>query len=451
MRGPGGLTERMLRRRLGGTAAVGLSLAFAGAVVRPLHAQDPSQVRIGIRYEPGYVPGLVMPAVKPGVGLEEIAARADSILRADFDYSDRFEIIPVPDSLGVGSTVNYGLWNQLGAVWLVTADVSGRPDEPLLRLGLHDVVYGELKNVQAFALPPPGSDGFRMAVHRASDAVVEWAVGEPGIAATRIAFRRKRSDGGSALIVMDSDGREARSVARTRGWFYTPAFSSDGGRLLYQLLDEGGGTAVYELDLRTGARRVVSKRPGLNITPTYTPGGHIALARSVGDQTEIFELGRGQLTHTIGGVALNPSYSPDGRRLAFEATPLGQQQIYVQELAGGGRPALISRYVQGERGSAAGPDWSPRGDRIAYSGWVDGAFQIFTVNPDGTERRILTSRGINEDPSWAPDGRHLVFSSEQRTGRGLWILDTVTGRTRILVSGHDDAVPDWSDRLPAGR
>lgn len=427
-------------------AAVLALAAFLGP--RPGAAQDPGDVRIGITYKPGYMPGLVLTRVKSSDDrLAAVAAEVEEIMGRDLEYADRFEIIPVPDSLRVGSSVNYGLWNQLGAVWLVTADVSGAAGSPLLRVGLHDVVYGQLKNVQAFTLPTPEDDGFRMAVHRISDAVVEWATGEPGIAATRIVFRRRSGDGGSDVYVVDSDGENVRRLTSGEGAVYSPSLSPDGTRLLYQVMHPDGSTAIYERDLRTGRRRTVSAEPGLNITPTYSPdGSRIAFARTVDDHTEIFETGRGRLTRTVGGDALNPTYSPDGRRFAFEATPLGQQQIYVQDVAGG-QPFLVSRYVPRERGSASGPDWSPRGDRIAYSGWLDNVFQVFSVNPDGSERRVLTSRGMNEDPSWAPDGRHIVFSSTQRTGRSLIVLDAVSGRTRTLVSGRVDQLPDWSARI----
>ena len=168
-----------------------------------------------------------------------------------------------------------------------------------------------------------------------------------------------------------------------------------------------------------------------------------------GDGPEVFLEGAGQLTETR-GAALNPSFSPDGEWFAFEADPLSQQQIYVQRVAGG-RPRMISRYVRNERTNAAGPDWSPTGERVVYASFVRGVYQIFSVSPDGSDRRMLTSRGRNEDPSWAPDGRHVVFTSEQASGRGLMILDTVTGRTRILVSGHVDMLPDWSGSLQSGR
>jgi hypothetical protein len=108
-------------------------------------AQDPGDVRVGITYTPGYLPGLVMTPVEADASLGAVAAQADSILRRDLDYADRFQIVPVPDDLSTDGPVNYGLWNQLGAVWLVVSELTGTPAQPVLRVSLHDVVFSELK------------------------------------------------------------------------------------------------------------------------------------------------------------------------------------------------------------------------------------------------------------------------------------------------------------------
>ena len=154
-----------------------------------------------------------------------------------------------------------------------------------------------------------------------------------------------------------------------------------------------------------------------------------------------------RLTYTNAGETLNAAFSPAGDRLAITSSPLGNPQIYVMPVAGGA-PQLISRYVFGERGYATSPDWSPRGDRIAYQAWIENSFQVVTVNPDGGDRRVMTSAGSNEDPSWAPDGRHLVFATAGSRGNSLLILDTVSGQVRTLTSGRVDQLPDWSASLP---
>lgn len=434
--------------------SLGIALLLLGA--GGLGAQEPGDVRVGITYTPGFRPGLVMTSTESAdPDLAALAAAADAILRRDLDYSDRFELVEVPDSLRTGGPVNYGLWNRLGAVWLLASEISGSPEFPVLRLSLHDVVFGELKEVRAFSLPARGADGFRLALHRASDAVVGWATGDPGIAATRIAFRRKLPGGGSDIFMVDSDGAGLRRVTRDSSIVYSPAFSPDGSRLLY-VSYVAGRPASYEVDLGTGRSRVIASEPGLNITPVYSPDDRfIMLARSVDAHAELFEMQRDPLccarriTFTSVGDALNPSYSPDGRRVAFTSTPLGQPQVYVQGV-NSAPPRLISRYVFGEKGYATSPDWSPRGDRIAYQGWIDGVFQVISVNPDGSDRRVLTSSGSNEDPSWAPDGRHVVFASDRRGFHALWILDTVSGRIRSVSVNRIDQLPDWSGSLGGG-
>lgn len=451
--------SRRPARRPGAAPGLAALLALCAFLVPPLvpgsgtaRAQETGDVRVGFRYDPGYVPALVMPRPEGDSELAAVASQVDDILRRDLAFSDRFEMLPVPDSVDRASGIRYGLWNELGAVWLVQAEVSGSPDGPRLRVSLHDVVYRNLRDVQAFTLPSPGDPGFRMAVHRVSDRLVEWATGEPGMAASRIAFRRKSGDGASDVWMVDSDGQGLRRLTTDSSIVYSPSLHPSGDRLLYVSYVDGR-PAVYERNLSAGRTRVVSDRPGVNLTPAYHPDGErLMLARTAGNGTEVFELeasppwsGR-QVTSTSNGDALNPTYAPDGRRFAYEATPLGEQQIYVRSVDGG-EPRLVSKYVYGERGQAAAPDWSPTGERIAYQAWMDGQFQVVTVNPDGSDRRILTTEGNNEEPAWAPDGRHLVFRSTREGYHALWVLDTVSGRLRRLVANHVDQMPDWSASL----
>ncbi|MEJ2482432.1 MAG: hypothetical protein P8049_04780 [Gemmatimonadota bacterium] len=434
-------------------AALFLVVAATGPFADPGGAQEPGDVRIGITYTPGYLPGLVLTPVESADGLEEIARSADAILRQDLDFSDRFEMIEVPGDFRVGEAVNYGLWNQLGAVWLVASQVSGSSAAPVLRVSLHDVVFGELKEVRAFSLPAVGASDFRMAIHRVADQVVLWATGEPGIAATRIVFRRKGAEGASDVWVIDSDGQGLRRLTSDESIVYSPDLSPQGSHLLYVSYVSGSPVA-YEKNLSTGSVQTVSAEDGLNVTPVYSPDGrHILYARTEGDHTELFELQRNpiccgrRVTYTSVGETLNGGYSPDGGQIVMTSSPLGLPHIYVIPRQGRGEPRILSRYVYGERGYATSPDWSPRGDRIAYQAWIDSSFQIVTVSPDGSDRRVLTSRGSNEDPSWAPDGRHLVFATAGRGGSGMLILDTVTGRVRNLTSGSTDQLPSWSGAL----
>ncbi len=447
---------------------MGRKLSTAGGAVAsmliavgPAWGQDPGDVRVGITYTPGYLPGLVMTAVESEGALSRFAVRVDSVIRRDLDYADRFQIIPVPEELPTEGRVNYGLWNQLGAVWLVVGEVTGTAEFPVLRVSLHDVVFSELKEVKAFSLPRPDDRDFRMAVHRVSDEIVLWATGDPGIAATRIVFRRKVTPTSSDIFMIDSDGHGLRRLTNEAATndsaiVMSPTLSPDGRHLAY-VSYRTGNPVVYEQDLVTGVEQVISDIGRINVTPVYSPDGRrILFGRTEDDHTELFEVQRNPLcctrrvTYTGQGETLGGAYSPDGRQLAITSTPLGNPQIYVLDVQRGGDPAIVSRYVFGERGYATSPDWSPRGDRIAYHTWVDQWFQIVTVNPDGSDRRVMTSQGTNEDPSWAPDGRHLVFAGTLRGYYALWVLDTVSGRLRSVAVNNVDQLPHWSDPVTPG-
>jgi len=117
----------------------------------------------------------------------------------------------------------------------------------------------------------------------------------------------------------------------------------------------------------------------------------------------------------------------------------------------GGQADLISPYVPGSAGYYTSPDWSPTDDRVAFHGRIAryGQYQILVAEVGARSAKVLqlTAEGNNEDPSWAPDGRHMVFSGERSYGYGLFVVDAATGRIRPLVSSIRPIAPEWSPLL----
>ncbi|MEX2529098.1 MAG: hypothetical protein WEA09_15810 [Gemmatimonadota bacterium] len=432
-------------------------LAIPGVGVAQEETDRIPGVTLGLTYESRSAPALAIQPFRAAAGSERSAGLAEAIVGRDLRYSNRFEVLnALPESM-TGEGVDYAFWDQLGTVWLVTGAVEPRGEGYVLSLELHDVVYRGVRERAQLALPADDHPDFRMAVHGASDRVVEWATGEPGMAASRILFSRVLDDGNQELFMVDSDGENFRRVTNYGSITLSPSWHPAGDRILYTSY-KAEYPRVYELNLRTGQERMVpANRPGDYITPTYHPNGQtVAFAIVGGDQAGLFtfDLDRNCcLTSLTGGrwEDLSPTYSPDGRLMAFNSNRLGvtTPQIYLMP-GTGGEADLISPYVYGRGGYYTSPVWSPRSNRVAFHGRVRaGRYQILVADIEDQGRRVtqLTAEGNNEDPSWAPDGRHLVFAGERSYGFGLFVVDSATGRIRTLVSGVRGRIPAWSPSL----
>ncbi|HUE76641.1 MAG TPA: hypothetical protein VMM83_01750, partial [Longimicrobiales bacterium] len=436
-------------------AAIALALAASAAPAAAQVPGDttlPSGVQLKLVYETQYRPRL---AVQPfgGADVGGAAEEAHRIVQRDLDYSDRFDMLfSIPAALRQGA--DYSGWNGLGVVYLVTGGMErSESDGWRLRLALHDVVYGSVKEIRLFDLPPADDDAFRMAVHAVSDEVVRWATGEPGMAATRIALTRHLGDGTYELLMVDSDGENLERVD-THLRLYSPAWSPDGRRLAYQYGDEERNSLV-ERDLRTGRVKTLTEARILAQTPSYAPDGEklaIALWVDRGMEIHEYDVARDCCLRRLSRrprIDMHPSYSPDGRRLAFQSDRLGNPQIFTME-AGGGDAILITAFEVGGAGYYTSPEWSPRASQLVFHGRSrGGVFQIMIAdaNRPGAPVQQITSQGRSEDPSWAPDGRHIVFSGVREDGMGLYVIDLVTGRIRPLVTGGRYRMPAWSPQL----
>ncbi len=429
--------------------SVGLILLSLFVVRGRAAAQDTSHVergvRVGINYNPGARPGLV---VLPGTGADSVRA----IVRRDLDFSDQFEIIPVGDA-GTASgthtsqasgTINLGIYKALGAQFAVELVDEGTR----VTARLYDVTRSSVRYAQNVTLPPPTDGNYRLAVHVLSDELARQATGLAGIAATRLLLVQ-----GGRIYSIESDGFGAKALTPDGQTSLSPVWAPDGQHFAFTRLVEGRGGAFVQT-IGTGETvQVPGTQTALNITPAFSPDGRmVAYAHSDEKGTDIFTANMAEhccpQRLTAGRFAdnLSPTYSQDGRRIAFISTRSGPPQLYVMA-ADGTDQELFAPFDYGASGSSNAPEWSPDGSSVVFHREVNGTPQVLVLTVAGNKLRQLTSSGRNEDPTWAPDGRHIAFVSDRSGQRQIWVIDGETGRVRQLSTPGRARLPSWSRRL----
>jgi TolB protein len=285
-------------------------------------------------------------------------------------------------------------------------------------------------------------------VHAVADEIERWVTGVRGIAASRIAFVRE-----GQVWIIDADGEGARTVTAGTGSL-SPAWHPSGRYIAYSQFQRTG-TQVLVKDLAGGSSRALVASPGgINLTPVFSRAepNLIAYAHGLAEGTDIVTAdwtattGARRVTIGRGTENVGPTFSPDGRRMAFTSGRLGHPEVYITDVDGT-NAELLTPYEFGDQNYRSSPDWSPDGRAVAFQSRIGGRFQVMTIALRDRSVKQHTSDGANEDPSWAPDGRHLVFTSTRTGGRQLFVLDTESGRTRQLTRGSTARLAAWSPPL----
>jgi TolB protein len=289
----------------------------------------------------------------------------------------------------------------------------------------------------------------RRMVHQLSNDIVQAIIGQQGIAQTKIAFVWSRG-GAKEIAVMDYDGHNARQLTADKTISVRPRWSPNGRKIIYTSY-KGRFPDVMEVELYTGLRRRLANFPGLNSGAVFSPDGQsIALTLSKDGNPELYTMdaqggGFRRLTHTPGAES-SPTWSSDGQSIAYVSDDRGSPQIYLINKDGGEPVRLtVSPAYNTE------PDWSrpPPGSTvppmIAVTSRVGGRFQIGLYDSATREvRPVAVDDADNQDPSWAPDGRHLVFTKTRGWRSRLYLLDVLTGEQVDLPAVEGDASePAW--------
>ena len=442
---PGLSRRRLLLAGAGLTAGIGLG---GVGLIRPAHAVLRLDVTQG-NVQPMPVAITDFGAGAPAEG--EMARNVSGIISANLRRSGLFA--PIDPAAFIEKIANsdavprFPDWRAINAQALITGRLTRQGDGRLkAEFRLWDVFAGQqLAGQQYFTTP----ENWRRVAHIISDAIYERLTGEKGYFDTRIVFvdetgpkdrRVKR------LAIMDQDSANLRYLTRGEDLVLTPRFNPSTQEITYMSYGQGD-PRVLLLNIETGQRETVGNFPGMTFAPRFSPDGQrVIMSLQQGGNSNLFVMDlrsrkTTRLTDTA-AIDTSPSYSPDGQRICFESDRGGKPQIYVMG-AGGGQAQRISF---GE-GSYSTPVWSPRGDFVAYTRQAGGKFGIGIMKPDGSGERVLTEGFHNEGPTFAPNGRVVMFFRDPGQGPSLYTID-VTGRNEQKVPTPSFASdPAWSPLL----
>jgi TolB protein len=438
-------------RRLAPALVSAVALALAAA---PAAAADRPTLVIG---SPSFQPLPIAVAdfaaeadPRGGKDLSEVV-RGDLALSGLFDVLDPKGFLADPGEGYAASSIRFTRWADVGAEGLVRARVRRDVGDLVADLHVYDVRAGRETLYQAVRAPATSP---RLVGHKIADAIVRLYTREAGVFSTQIAAIRK-ARGLYELVVFDADGRNPRVVLSERSILLTPAWRPDGRELLLTSYRSGRPELWAFRPADHGFRRVGAVPNAMG--GVYSPDGRqIAFTATEGSGSDIWVMnadgtGARNLTHAAAepgkaaaprALNVSPTWSPDGKRLAFVSDRAGSPQIYLMGADGSGVRRLT---FQGNYNQT--PQWSPRGDLVAFTARDERkVFDVFVISTEsGRIDRITQDQGrTNEEPSWAPNGRLLAFKTDRKGSAQLVVSDPRGDRQTLIAGGVGElSAPAW--------
>jgi TolB protein len=427
-------------------------------VSRPASAQDWFRAGTGLGVD------------KPRLAVADFAPRADAakahsalftqVVRDDLQFSGILELVSPSFYPTVVPTIPSELRNivwtdpPLNANLVAFGNLTESSAEVAIQAWLYDVRNPSSEAVvgKVYRGAPTDAEVRKFAHQFADEIISKLSGGLPGVASTQIAFVSSRT-GTKEIWVMDYDGANQRPLTSLRSISLTPRWSPDDSRIAFTCFVPANGVTsaqicMYSMD--SGKLVSFPRFRGTNITPAWSPDGtQIIFSSSMQGNPELYVTdvngGRPKRLTIANGASMSPAWNPKtGQTIAFVSDRDGVPHLFLSNADGTNATKLDLE----DKGYVIDPAWSPNGQLLAFS-WrrPSGNYDLYVM--DAASRQIVEltrDAGRNERPSWAPDGRHIVFESTRGGTRQIWVMLADGSQAHQLTTTSHNESPNWSPK-----
>ena len=397
------------------------------------------------------IPVLPTPeAVSTAAGsTDQLGKQLSDVITADLKNSGLFKPLPagqlMPVPFAQATAPDFTGWTSRGATALVQGYIRANGNGTVtVGCYLYDTAAQRELARQGYVLTV---NEWRRAAHKCADMVYTRLTGEGPYFDSRVVYVSETGPKGKRikrLAVMDQDGFNGRFLTNGQTIVLTPQLSPDQRRVAYlSYLDKK--PTIYVLDIASGKQHRLVDNVSMALAPRFSPDGRwILYSMSQAGNTDLYKIpadgGASQRLTSAPGIDTGGSWSPDGSKIVFESDRSGTQQLYVMNADGSSQ-----QRISFGSGRYATPAWSPRGDLIAFTK-IGGGFHVGIMSPSGGGEKMLTDGWQDEAPSWAPNGRVIMFFRSTEGGSGvadLWSVDLTGVNERRLPTPFDGSDPSW--------
>ena len=388
----------------------------------------------------------------------DLSTKITDVITADLERSGLFRLVNrdayIQNLTGVDTRPIFTDWQAIKAAALVQGDIRQMPNGNItVSFRLWDI-FNQTQMVAKCLTTT--EDSWRRIAHIIADNIYERITGETGYFDSSIVFISETGNQKNRikrLAVMDQDGENLRYLSDGKSMVLTPRFSPNMKQITY-FSYQNGKPQVYLMDIQSGTSELIGHFPGMTFAPRFSPDGKkliMSMARNGNSDIYTYDLKTKKQTQITKHLAIDtsPSFSPDGKRIVFNSDRVGTSQLYIMNADG----SSVRRLSFG-KGTYSTPVWSPRGDYIAFTNIRDGQFNIGVIRPDGSGERMIATGWLVEAPTWAPNGRFLMFfrqtPSDDRGDKGtshLYSIDITGHNEQLIPTPQDASDPTWSPLL----